>query len=157
MEKYYGRKKYTLEESHKKFGVDLYNKTWEFIDKEKRSQAEIDIMIHAAHASRYHWGEFGEPVNFARGEWQISRVYSILKMSESALFHAKRCLDICKENEIGDFDLAFAYEALARAYSIINEDEEFKKYYHLAEEAGDKIKLMQDKDYFFSELKNISS
>ena len=24
-------------------------------------------MIHAAHASRYHWGEVGEPVNLARG------------------------------------------------------------------------------------------
>ena len=114
-------------------------------------------MIHAAHASIYHWSEFGEPVNFARGEWQISRVYSILKMLESALFHAKRCLDICIENNIDDFDLAFAYEALARVYSILNEESEVEKYIRLAEEAGEKIKLEQDKDYFFSELKNISS
>ena len=150
-------KKHSVEECHKKFGVDLYNKTWEIIDKEKRTKEEIDLMIHAAHASRFHWGEFGEPVNFARGEWQISNVYSILKMSESALYHAKRSLEICKENEIGDFDLAFAYEAMARANSILKEDKEVKKYLLLAEEASEKIEKKEDKEYFLSVLKTISS
>ena len=42
-------------------------------------------MLHAAHASRFHWGEVGEPVNFARGEWQISRVYAVLGRPEPAI------------------------------------------------------------------------
>jgi len=41
-------------------------------------------MIHAAHASRFHWGEIGKPINLGRGEWQISRVYSVLNRPESA-------------------------------------------------------------------------
>ena len=73
-------------------------------------------MIHAAHASRYHWGEAPEckPENLARGEWQVSRVYTVVGFPEAALRHARRCLDICEEHGLGDWDLAYAYEAVAR-------------------------------------------
>ena len=46
----------------------------------------------AARASRFHWGEVGEPVNRVRGEWQCSRVYAVLGRAEPALWHARRCL-----------------------------------------------------------------
>jgi len=105
-------------ESHRKYAVDLFNLTWSLLDKKNRTAEEYDKMIHAAHASRFHWGEIGTPLEFERGEWQISRVYSVLRRSEPALYHARRCLEICKKNTIGDFDIAFAYEALARAYAV---------------------------------------
>jgi hypothetical protein len=72
-------------------------------------------MIHAAHASRYHWGEVGGPEHRARGEWQCSRVYAVLGRAEPSLWHARRCLAICEEHGIADWDIAAAYEALARA------------------------------------------
>ena len=53
-------------------------------------------MIHAAHASRYHWGEVGDDVNLARGEWQCSRVYAVLGRGEPALWHARRCVEIAE-------------------------------------------------------------
>ena len=40
---------------HKQFADDLFNQTWNLIDKQDRSPAETDRMINAAHASRYHW------------------------------------------------------------------------------------------------------
>jgi hypothetical protein len=55
--------------------------------------------------------------NLARGEWLCSRVYSVLGRAEAALWHAQRCLDHCEAAGIGDWDLAYAYEALARASS----------------------------------------
>jgi len=54
---------------HRQLAVDLFNHTWELLDKSERTQAEADEMIHAAHASRYHWGLAGTAVNLARGEW----------------------------------------------------------------------------------------
>jgi hypothetical protein len=143
-------------EEHKKFAISLFNLTWSLLDKKDRTREEDDRMIHAAYASRYHWGEIGTPLEFERGEWQISRVYSVLKRSEPALFHAKRCLDICKQNNIGDFDIAFAYEAIARAISITRDAAECEKYLLLAKEAGERIAKKEDKDYFFSELKTIN-
>ncbi len=144
------------EEEHKKFAVGLFNLTWSLLDKKDRTREEDDKMIHAAHASRFHWGEIGTPVHFERGEWQISRVYAVLKRSEPALYHAQRCLEICKENNIADFDIAFAYEALARGHAVAGQETECKKYIELAEKAGEQIKEKGDRDYFLGELKTIN-
>jgi hypothetical protein len=148
-------KKYTMQECHKKFAVDLFNLVWSLLDKKDRTKEEDDKMVHAAHASRFHWGEIGKPVNLARGEWQISRVYSVLNGPRSALYHAKRCLEICKQNDIGDFDLAYAYEAMARAYAVAREKSEAEKYIQLAKEAGEQIKEKEDRNLLYSDLATI--
>ncbi|MFW9922370.1 MAG: hypothetical protein ACFFDW_03675 [Candidatus Thorarchaeota archaeon] len=138
-----------------KMAKQFFNHTWELLDKKERTQNEIDEMIHSAHASRFLWGKVGKPLNFERGEWQISRVYSVLNRSEPAFYHAKRCLAICLENNIEDFDIAFAYEAMARAHSTAGNIEEKEKYLTLAKSAGEKIKEKDDKNYFLSELETI--
>lgn len=148
-------RKYTEQECHRKSAVDLFNLVWSLLDKKERTIAENDKMIHAAHASRFHWGEIGTSVEIERGEWQISRVYSILNRPKSALYHATRCVEICKENDIGDFDIAFAYEAMARASAVAGKNSDCEKYIQLAKEAGEHIKDKEDKDYFFSELETI--
>ncbi|MBP3041023.1 hypothetical protein J9303_16260 [Bacillaceae bacterium Marseille-Q3522] len=145
----------TLQEWHKKQAITNFNATWDLMEKKERTAEDNLKMIHTSHASRFHWGEIGTPVHFARGEWQISRVYSLLKMQESALYHGNNCLKLCKENDIGDFDLAFAYEAIARAYMVNGEKELMNKCRNLAEEAGENISKKEDKQYFFSELKSI--
>lgn len=148
-------KKYTEQEFHKKLAVDLFNLVWSFMDKKERTKEDDDKMVHAAHASRFHWGEIGKPVHFERGEWQISRVYSVLNRPQPAIYHAKRCLEICKENNIGDWDIAFAYEAMARAYVVAGEKTESVKYIKLAKEAGEQIKEKEDRDLFFTDLKTV--
>jgi hypothetical protein len=57
-----------LKEMHKKFAVDCFNGTWDLLDNKDRSREEDFNMIHMAHASRYHWGEIGTPLEFARGD-----------------------------------------------------------------------------------------
>lgn len=142
-------------EWHKKFAIETFNQTWDLMDKQDKNQAEIDRMIHAAHTSRYHWEYVGEAVNLARGEWQISRVYSTLKRVEPCLYHAERCLKITLESDLKDFDLAFAYEAMARACNLAENEVERAKYITLAEEAGTEIRDEGDRKYFFSELHTI--
>jgi len=149
-------------EIHRELAVGLFNRTWDMMDRKNRTPEENDLMIHMAHASRFHWGEVVAagtkgtgPVNIERGEWQISRVYSMLGMPEPALFHAGRCLEICKQNRIGDFDIAFAYEALARAYAVKGDRDEANKHLLLARSAGDAIAEEGDRKYFYSELDTI--
>jgi DNA-binding transcriptional MerR regulator len=100
--------------------VGLFNYTWTLLENPNRTTAEDDEMLHAAHASRYHWGEVGEAVNLARGEWQVSRVYAVLRRGEPALYHARRCLEINEANPAGreDWELGSAYEAMARASAV---------------------------------------
>ena len=106
--------------THRALGVALYNHTWTLLEKADRTPAETDEMIHAAHASRFHWSraEGSEPFNLARGEWQCSRVYAVLGRGEPALWHAQRCLAINEANGQGDWDIASAYEAMARATGV---------------------------------------
>jgi len=142
-------------ELHRKFGVELFNQTWDLIEKENRTQEEIDRMIHSAHASRFHWEIAGTPLNIARGEWQVSHVYAILDRVEPCLYHANRCLQITLEHGFQDFDLAFAYEAMARGCDLAGNEVETTKYVELAKQAAAKIKDSKDRNYFLSQLATI--
>ncbi|KAB3530503.1 hypothetical protein [Alkaliphilus serpentinus] len=148
-------KNLSLNEWHKKQAVESFNATWDLIDKKDRRTEENIKMVHTAHASRYHWEVIGTPLELARGEWQISRVYSLLNMAESALFHAQHSLKLCIDNNIGDFDLAFAYEAITRAYFIGSNLDLMKKNYELALGASKEISKPENKEYFLSELNTI--
>jgi len=118
------------------------------MDQAERTRDQDDEMLHAAHASRYHWGVVGRPEHRARGEWQISRVYTRLGRGEPALAHAQRCLEICEEHSVGDWDLAYAYEALARAYRTAGKARPAAKFKQLARAAGDRIADAEDREHF---------
>jgi len=140
--------------THKKMAIDLFNLTWDLIEKQDRTEAEDDTMIYSANASRYHWGIVGTPLNFARGEWQISRVYAILGRSEPALHHANKSLKLCLEHDLGDFDLGFAYEALARAYAVQGDMAEQERTLDFARQTAEKIEKEENKNWL---LKNIDA
>lgn len=142
-------------DEHKKMAISLFNKVWDLMENPDRTEDENLEMIHMVHTSRYHWGIAGQPVNLSRGEWQISRVYTVLNRAEPALFHAKRNLEICLSNKIGDFDLAFAYEALARAYQIAGDVENVQQYKKLAYEAAEDIAKKEDKKVVLNDLASI--
>lgn len=81
--------------THRRLAAHLFNLVWTLMEKPDCTQAENDTMLHAAHASRYHWEQVGTTVNLAWGGWQVSRVYATLRRVEPAGFHAQRCLEIC--------------------------------------------------------------
>jgi hypothetical protein len=127
-------------------GVALFNGVWKLIE----SREDDDRMLHMAHASRYAWGEAPEcrPQNIARGEWLVSRVYCVLGRGEPALFHARRCLSVCESAGIGDWDLAYAYEALARAASAAGDATAATERRERARAAGDAIADPEDRDHW---------
>jgi hypothetical protein len=144
--------KYSEQECHKKFAVELNNLVWNLLGKKDRTKQEDETMIHAAHASCFHWSKVGTAVNLQRGEWLISHVYAVLNRPEPALHHAKLCMELTTENNLVDFDLAYAYEGMARAYACSGEKAESEKYIKLAKEAGEKIKTKEDKDIFLGDF-----
>jgi hypothetical protein len=125
-------------ETERRLAVDCFNKTWTLIEKQDRSAEDDDEMLHCAHASAYHWQQVGTVVNRARSEWQCSRVYAVLGHSEAALHHARRCLEIVQgaPAEMQTFDLAAAYEALARAHAVGGAAGEARRYVELGRAAA---------------------
>lgn len=108
-------------DQERQLAATIFNHVWTLLEKPERSAADDDQMLHGAHASRYHWGVVGEPVYWARGEWQCSRVYAVLGRFEPALHHAGRCLELAAEHGLGPFDIGVAHEAIARSYRIIGD------------------------------------
>lgn len=145
------------DEEHRKYAAECFNATWDLLDKPDRTPDEDDLMLHMAHTSMYHWLQVGEPVNFVRGEWQLSRVHAVLGRAERAIHHAERCLHICEENGIGDFDLAFAYEALARAHAIAGNTHEAAEYMVQARDSTEDIEEDEDRDAVLEDLATIDA
>ncbi len=141
---------------HRRLGVDLFNHTWTLLEKPDRTPSEDDELLHATHASAYHWSRVGAPENLARAEWQVSRVNAVLARGEAALHHAQRCLDHCLEHGIGDWDLAYAYEALARAHKVAGDEAEYRRNLELAREAGTRIAEEDDREHLAQDLAELA-
>lgn len=106
-------------ETERKLAAGLYNEAWRLMETESRTAEQTDAPVHTAHASRYHWGRVGRAVKAARGELLCSRVYAVLGRAEPSLWHARRCLALLDGVEgAEDWDIAAAYEALARASAL---------------------------------------
>jgi hypothetical protein len=142
---------------HRRLGVDLFNKTWTLMEKEGRTAADDDELIHCAHASAYHWMHVGTAANRARSEWQCSRVYTVLGRAEPALHHAQRCVEICEAapGELEDWDLPFAHEALARAYSVAGNAAEARRHVERARKLAEAIADEDDRGLIEADLATI--
>jgi DNA-binding transcriptional MerR regulator len=141
--------------THRRLAVDLFNRVWTLLERSDRSADEDDEMVHAAHASRHHWGVIGEPVNRARGEWQCSRVYAVLGRAEPALWHARRTIELCEQHGIGDFDVAFGWEALARASRVAGDHAAADAALARARELAADVAEDEDRELLLSDLATV--
>jgi hypothetical protein len=130
----------------------LFNETWNYLDNPDRTEEDDIQMLHMAHTSAYLWQSCGEAKNFARGEWQVSRVYSTLKMGELALLHGRRSLEICLDNGLEGVDLVFGYEAVARAYTILGDGNAAEEYKSQGAACAESILDEDDRQYVLCEL-----
>lgn len=109
------------------------------LDKHRRTRAEDDEMVHAAHASRHYLGLTGRPEDVIRAEWECARVYAAVGRAEPALYHARRCVELCEDVELDPHDLARAYGSVAQAAALAGEREESRRYELLARKVGARI------------------
>ena len=142
------------EDTHRELAVSLNNETWSLLGKEDRSDQDDRLMIHAAHASLYHWLQVGTVVNEQRGEWMASHVYATLGIGEAALRHAERCAEITEghPDEMKDFDVAYASECLARAYAVLGNREQSDALKEKARQLDSQITGDEDRKIFEGDL-----
>ncbi|MFN8524020.1 MAG: hypothetical protein U0821_13060 [Chloroflexota bacterium] len=145
----------TTTQWHRQQAAALFNLTWTFLDNPTRTPFETDQMIHAAHASRYHWSVVGEPVNLARGEWQIARVYAVAGLPEASQYHGRRCLELCDAHSLSAFDRACAYEALARAHAIAGDRAAAGRWLDLGRAMLASIEDVEDREIAESDLATV--
>jgi hypothetical protein len=145
---------------HRAEGVALFNAVWEMLDTPDRTPEQDDRMVHAAHASVWHWSqarELGGAQQRAVGEWQCARVYAVLGRGEPALHHARSSLAICEEEGLGDWVIAAAYEALARAAAVAADGIAARAWLDRARAATAAIADPEDREVIDGDLASIAS
>jgi DNA-binding transcriptional MerR regulator len=112
-------------ELHRALGAGLYNRCWDLMEVEDRTQDQDDELIATAHASAWHWRQVGHTANRSRSHWMCSRVYAVLGRGEPAVWHARRCVEIVEGGGEGfeEWDAPSAYEAMARALAVAGDTE----------------------------------
>jgi hypothetical protein len=142
-------------EEHRQLGIELYNRTWELLE----GGADPDETVHAAHASAYHWLQAAGVTapNRARSHWLCSHVYAVLGRAEPAIHHGDRCLALVEgaPEEMEEFDLPAAYEALARAHAIAGNSGEAARYLELGRVEAAKVSDDEDREHLESQLDSV--
>jgi hypothetical protein len=147
-------KTYTIDEAHKYFAQSINGRVWELLQKSNRSQADNDEMLYAAHACTYHWKFVGTAVHQQRGEWLISHVHVVLGHAKEALRHAERCFELTNANKglMQDFDIAYAFEGLARAQAMLGDHKLAREFFDLAQQTGNVIANQEDRSIFIGDF-----
>jgi hypothetical protein len=127
--------------AHRWFAVELNNQAWNLVEAEKRSAADVERMIHAAHGACFHWLEAGDLLNHLRAQSLLATVYATAGLPESAVRHAERCLALSRE--AGDrqtaFDRATAHGCASSAYKLAGRLDEARAEHQLALSAAEKF------------------
>jgi hypothetical protein len=100
---------------HRRFAVELFNRSWDLLEQPDRSPDEDAEMLAAAFGSAWHWGQVGTAENIALGDHQIAKVASQVGQPALALAYARRALEAIEIGHFGDWQVAAAYEGMARA------------------------------------------
>ena len=114
-------------------------------------------MVAAAYASRFFWELPGGVVQHLRDEWQISRACATAGEPEGAIAHARRCLELCQQHGVRGFDLAYAYEALARAHLVAGDAETAIQCAAQARAAAALVSNAEDRDLLDGDLATLPS
>lgn len=111
---------------HRAQGVECNNSIWELVDRPDRTPADDEEMLRRAYASAYHWqrARGAEPANEARALYMLAKVHQLAGLAERSLHYADACMAQCQAYGLGDFDLAYAHEARARALHALGHTQE---------------------------------
>ena len=147
-------KSYTEEEAHDYFARSLNGEVWHLLEQKDRTPADEQRMVHAAHASLYHWLHAGTAVHLQRALWLLSRVYGEIGWGEAALHHAHLCEELTRDHpsEMEDFDRAYALEGMARANIVMGNLTLSARYRERARKAGEAIADAEHRKLFLSDL-----
>ena len=131
--------------AHVYFSKYCFNYTWELIEKEEKTENDILAMKHTAHAALYHWSQRAECTdqNLSIGYWQLSRVYALAEEGKNAVRYGEKCLQYSKMYGVAPVFLGYAYEALARGYALMKNNEKKNLYLDKTQEIA---QTLQDEE-----------
>ncbi|HEY5729689.1 MAG TPA: hypothetical protein VIS72_06525 [Anaerolineales bacterium] len=148
---------FDIQQAHKFFSVDCFNKTWDNMDKDgNRSTEENMEMLHTAIASLWHWTQREDVSrqNLSVGYWQVSRVYNLINQPHNARRYG--LLSLQQAKELSPFYKGYAYETLARAEMTAGKRFIMLAYLEKAREMLEQIQDKEEKEALAKDLESIN-
>lgn len=140
-------------ELHRLLAVTSYNATWELLDigDDLRTEEQNEEMIRRAYSSAFHWqrADGYAPLNEARSEWILSRVWRARGNAALAMHYAEKCWERTESLGLTDFDLAYALDAMARGFAMSGDHARATEWWQRAMKVevandGDRKQLLSD-------------
>ena len=141
--------------AHKYFSAENFNKAWEFIEQDERTDEENLAMLHTAIASLWHWTQREDATarHLSVGYWQVSRVYNLISHPNLARTYGLQALKYAAS--LDPFYKGYAYETLARAEMLSDNRVAMKHYLEKAFEMLSLITKEEDKKLLLKDLETI--
>jgi hypothetical protein len=148
---------FDLKAAHKYFSAECFNRAWDFIDKPARSTSDGDRMLQLSIASLWHWTQREDcsPTNLSVGYWQVSRAYALLRQADQARHYGQLCLESSQGEGVESFYRGYAYEALARAELVADNEDGMEKYLIQAHQVATSLADPKEKKQLLKDLATI--
>lgn len=134
-----------LEKKHRYFAATTNNRAWD-LSIEERDAATDQEMLHAAHASAYHWSIIGTELNQMRATMLLAEVHSLLGFGTSAYKYAEKMKTYFLENDTPDWEIAFTHTIHAHAAFVYGDMSAHAQSYANAQQSIDKISKDVERD-----------
>jgi tetratricopeptide (TPR) repeat protein len=110
---------------HRRQGVEATNAAFELLGAD-RDEAADEELLRLAYTAAHHWERARDagPANAVRADYLVSRALTATGLPDRGLVSADRALARCQEHDLADFDLAYAWEARARALHALGRADE---------------------------------
>ncbi|MGC4084944.1 MAG: hypothetical protein QM736_23215 [Vicinamibacterales bacterium] len=133
---------------HKRFAVACNNRAWELVERADRTPSEVHEMLHAAHASAWHWARVGTALNEARAHMLLGMAHALAGDGSLALRYAMLAFNYFNEHDAPDWEQAFAHATLAAAARSAGNAALHAEHYAEAERLGAAIADVDDRNVF---------
>jgi hypothetical protein len=139
----------------KALASQLFNRCWELLEQDERSEDDNVELLTSALTSRFHWLIAGGPEQWIVSDWMVARAAGATGSFDTALRFALRAYEAARTNESPDWLVASSAEGVARAYAEAGNAEEFTNWAALAGRLVEVIVDTENKNLIESQLADI--
>jgi hypothetical protein len=139
----------------KTLASQLFNRCWELLEQDERSEDDKVELLTAALTSRFHWLQAGGPEEWIVSDWMVARAAGAAGSSDTAVRFALRAYESARATESPDWLVASSAEGVARAYVVAGNAEEFANWAALAGRLAEVIVDPENKSLIESQLAEI--
>jgi hypothetical protein len=133
----------------------LFNRCWELLEQDERSEDDVVELLTSALTSRFHWLNAGGLEQWIIADWMVSRAAGVMGSSDVALRFALRAYEAARANETPDWLVASSAEGVARAYAVAGNVVEFTNWAALAARLVEAIVDPENRGLIESQLADI--